>query len=144
MATPTPPPATPKGRVHTVVHRTWRFTKRLLLWTVAAAVGATALYLWAAYRFTYSTGERAGYVQKFSKKGWLCKTWEGELAMASQPGVVPEIFAFTLHEDSVAAEINKAMGTRVALTYQQHLGLPSCFGDTSYWVTSVRPVAGAH
>ena len=64
--------------------------------------------------------------------------------MANQPGAVPEIFAFTLREDSVAAEVNKSMGTRVALTYQQHLGLPSCFGDTSYWVTSVRPVAGAH
>ena len=144
MATATPPPAAPRGRVRSAVHHTWRFTKRLLLWTAAAAIGATALYLWAAYSFTYSTGERAGYVQKFSKKGWLCKTWEGELAMANQPGAVPEIFAFTLREDSVAAEVNKSMGTRVALTYQQHLGLPSCFGDTSYWVTSVRPVAGAH
>ena len=143
MPEATPPPAAPRGRVRTAVHHTWRFTKRLLWWTAAVVVGATALYLWAAYSFTYSTGERAGYVQKFSKKGWLCKTWEGELAMASLPGATPERFAFTLHDDAVAAQVNKAMGTRVALTYQQHLGLPSCFGDTSYWVTNVRPVEGA-
>ena len=141
MVTPTPAaPAPPK---RTILHRTWRFTKRLLWWSAAALVGASALYLWAAYKFTYSSGERAGYVQKFSKKGWLCKTWEGQLATASLPGALPELFAFTLHDDRVAAEINKAMGTRVTLTYEQHLGLPSCFGDTTYWVTSVRPVEGA-
>jgi hypothetical protein len=124
------------------VSRAWRGLKRLLLFAVLAVVGATALYLWAAYKFTYSSGERAGYVQKFSKKGWLCKTWEGELAMATLPGALPEVFAFTLHDDVVAAEINKLVGSRVTLTYEQHLGLPSCFGETGYWVTSVRPVAG--
>jgi hypothetical protein len=120
--------------------RAWRGLKRLLLWGLVALVGATALYLWAASSFTYSSGERAGYVQKFSKKGWLCKTWEGELAMATMPGALPEVFAFTLHDDAVAAEVNKLMGSRVTLSYEQRLGLPSCFGDTSYWVTSVRPV----
>jgi hypothetical protein len=139
MATPTPP----AQKRPSIAHRAWRGTKRLLWFTALAVVGGTALYLWAAYSFTYSHGERAGYVQKFSKKGWLCKTWEGELAMASLPGAMPELFAFTLHDDAVAAEVNKAMGTRVTLSYEQHLGLPACFGDTSYWVTSVRPVERA-
>ena len=108
-----------------------------------ALVALAALYLLAAYHFSYSSGERAGYVQKFSKKGWLCKTWEGELAMANLPGAMPEKFAFTLHDDAVAAEINKAMGQRVTLTYEQKVGLPSCFGDTAYWVTHVRPIDAA-
>ena len=114
MATPiTPRAPVPKGR--TLAHRAWRGTKRLLLYSLLLVVGAAALYLFAAYKFTYSSGERAGYVQKFSKKGWLCKTWEGELAMATMPGVMPETFAFTLHDDNVAAEINKSMGQRVTL-----------------------------
>ena len=71
--------------------------------------------MWAAARFSYSSGERAGYVQKFSKKGWVCKTWEGELAMANMPGALPEVFAFSLHDDAVAAEINKYLGSRVTL-----------------------------
>jgi hypothetical protein len=120
--------------------RAWHVLKRLLLFGLLAAVLATALYLWAAAKFTYSSGERAGYVQKFSKKGWICKTWEGELAMANLPGALPEVFVFSLHDDAVAAEINKHLGSRVTLHYEQHLGLPSCFGETSYWVTSVRPV----
>jgi hypothetical protein len=110
------------------------------LFGLLAAIGATALYLWAATRFTYSSGERAGYVQKFSNKGWLCKTWEGELAMANLPGAMPELFPFTVRDDAVAAAINAQLGARVTLHYEQHLGLPSCFGETSYWVTSVRPV----
>jgi hypothetical protein len=126
-----------------VMARAWRGLKRLLLHALAAAVGATALYLWAAANFTYSSGERAGYVQKFSKQGWICKTWEGELAMASLPGAMPQVFAFSLRDDAVAAEINEHMGSRVTLRYEQHLGLPSCFGETPYWVTSVRPSAAS-
>jgi len=132
------PASVPAGRPF--VSRAWRGFKRLLLFAVIAAIGASALYLWAATQFAYSSGERAGYVQRFSKQGWICKTWEGQLAMANLPGVTPELFAFSLRDDAVAAQINETLGSRVTLRYEQHLGLPSCFGETSYWVTSVRPI----
>ena len=100
-----------------------------------------ALYTWSALTWTYSSGERAGYVQKFSKKGWICKTWEGELAMVALPGAMPEMFYFTVRDDSVAARVNTALGKRVALAYEQHKGLPTrCFGDTDYFVTNVKVV----
>lgn len=137
---PTPPVAPPRRALATGAARAWRGLKRLVLFALLAAIGATALYLWAAARFTYSSGERAGYVQKFSNKGWLCKTWEGELAMANLPGAMPELFPFTVRDDAVAAAINAQIGARVTLHYEQHLGLPSCFGETSHWVTSVRPL----
>ncbi len=141
MAAAIPPAGPLAPRRPSFGARARRGLKRLLIFGLLAASGATALYLWAAASFTYSSGERAGYVQKFSKKGWVCKTWEGELAMANMPGVMPELFAFSLRDDSVAAEINKHLGSRVTLHYEQHLGLPTCFGETSYRVTSVRPVA---
>ena len=99
----------------------------------------------AAYHWDYSNGDRAGYVQKFANKGWICKTWEGELAMVSLPGQMAELFAFTVRDAAVAAEVNAALGKRVVLTYEEHRGLPgSCFGDTAYFVTAVRVVeAGA-
>ena len=91
--------------------------------------------------WSYSSGERAGWVQKFSKKGWLCKTWEGEMAMVSMPGTTTEKFLFTVWDDDVAAQINKAMGKRVALHYEQKVGIPTdCFGETDYFVTSVKVV----
>ena len=100
-----------------------------------------ALYVWLALTWTYSTGERAGYVQKFSKKGWVCKTWEGELAMVALPGTLSEKFYFTVRTDSIAARINESLGKRVAVTYRQHVGVPTtCFGETGYWVTDVRVV----
>jgi hypothetical protein len=111
----------------------------VLLLPVVLAAGV-ALWIWAALAFSYSTGDRAGYVQKFSRKGWLCKTWEGELALVSLPGAMPEIFAFSVRDPAVAAQVNEHLGRRVTLTYEQHLGLPSCFGDTEYFVTGVRRV----
>ena len=100
-----------------------------------------ALYTWSALTWTYSSGERAGYVQKFSKKGWICKTWEGELAMVSIPGTMSEKFYFTVRDDSIAARINQSMGKRVTLTYKQHVGIPtSCFGETEYFVADVKVV----
>ena len=140
MPSDTQPAPTPVPRSRQVASRAWRGLKRLLLFGTLAAVGAAGLYFWAATKFTYSSGQRAGYIQKFSKKGWICKTWEGELAMANIPGAMPEIFAFSLHDDAVAAEINKYLGTQVTLQYEQHLGLPACFGETAYWVTGARPM----
>jgi hypothetical protein len=108
-----------------------------LLVLLAAVLGAA--YVFAALKWSYSDGERAGYVQKFSRKGWICKTWEGELAMANLPGTMPEVFAFTVHDAAVAERINAAMGQRVVLHYEQHLGLPTtCFGETSHFVVDVR------
>src|SRR5262245_43300798 len=130
MASPAAPPA-PRSFLRTV-------RRTIVLMLVLALVGLV-LYTWAAWSFTYSEGERAGYVQKVSKKGWLCKTWEGELAMANLPGAMPEVWSFTVHDDAVAAQINQAMGERVTLHYEQHLGLPtSCFGDTSHFVVEIR------
>lgn len=118
--------------------------RRATLWLSALLVGGLALfaaYTWAVTKWAYSSGERAGYVQKFSKKGWLCKTWEGELAMVSMPGTMSEKFQFTVHDDAVADKLNKAMGKRVAITYEQHIGLPSsCFGETAYFIVDARAV----
>ena len=121
--------------------------RRLLLGLIALivlVVGVFALYTWVALSISYSEGDRAGYVQKFSRKGWLCKTWEGELAMVNLPGAMPEIFAFTVRDDAVAARINQTLGQRVALTYEEHRGIPTrCFGETCYFVTGVRALDGA-
>ena len=97
-----------------------------------------ALWTWVALGYTYSSGNRAGYVQKISKKGWVCKTWEGELAMANLPGSMPQIFAFTVRSDSIAHVLEQYAGKQVSLTYDEHRGIPtSCFGETQYFVTKV-------
>jgi hypothetical protein len=110
----------------------------LLLFLPAALFAA---YTWVTLHFAYSSGERAGYVQKISSKGWICNTWEGELAMTTVPGVAPQIFPFTVRDGAVARRIEQAAGQRVALSYEQHKGVPgSCFGETEYFITGVRPV----
>jgi len=115
--------------------------RRIIAGVVLLPLVLLALYVWLSLTWTYSTGERAGYVQKFSKKGWICKTWEGELAMVALPGTLSEKFLFTVRTDSIAARINESLGKRVAITYQQHVGVPTtCFGETGYWVNNVKVV----
>lgn len=118
-----------------------RKTKLIIAGVVALPILVFALFTWSSLAWVYSEGDRAGYVQKFSKMGWLCKTWEGELSMVAVPGSTPEKFYFTVKSDSVAALINGSLGKRVAIHYQQHKGVPtSCFGLTEYYVTNVRTV----
>ncbi|HWI39911.1 MAG TPA: hypothetical protein VNX25_00315 [Verrucomicrobiae bacterium] len=108
---------------------------------VAAAVAVFAAYTWVSLNWSYSRGTRAGYVQKFSQKGWLVKTWEGELQMVPIPGATPEKFLFSVRDQGVAQKVTAAMGRRVTLTYEQHKGVPtSFFGETEYYVTGVVAV----
>ena len=98
-------------------------------------------WTWIALTYNYSDGERAGYVQKLSRKGWICKTWEGELALVNLPGAMPEIFHFSVRDDAVAKRIQDSVGKRVALSYEQHIGIPTtCFGDTQYFVVDIKVV----
>ena len=114
---------------------------KLALSVVALLLLITAWFVFA-WHWSYSEGERAGWVQKFSRKGWVCKTWEGEQALVSLPGTASvEKFYFTVHDEATALAINKVMGRRVNLHYEEKVGLPSsCFGETRYFVTGVTVV----
>jgi hypothetical protein len=113
---------------------------RVAVTLLVVAVLAVA-YFWAFLTWNYATGERAGWVQKFSRKGWICKTWEGEMAMVTMPGTMQEKFLFTVRSDEVAAAVNKVMGKRVSLHYEQKVGLPTtCFGETRHFVDAVVAV----
>lgn len=110
---------------------------RFLAALLAVAV-LVAAYFWLALQWSYSSGERAGWVQKFSHKGWICKTWEGELALVSLPGSSVEKFLFTVRDDAVARQVTAATGKRVTLHYEEKVGLPTtCFGETRHFVTAV-------
>lgn len=120
-----------------------QFSKtRILSWFAGVVLLIVALfggYTWLSLTWSFSQGERTGYVQKFSSKGWLCKTWEGELTMLPVQGMVPEKFPFSVRSDALAETITKNMAKRMALTYEQHKGVPSsCFGESEYFVTAVK------
>jgi hypothetical protein len=106
-------------------------------------IPALVFTIWAgiALSYSYSEGNRVGYVQKLSRRGWLCKTWEGELQLSNIPGSAPILFQFTVRNDSIAKVIEDAGGKQVQLYYKQHVGVPTdCFGDTEYYVDAVRIV----
>ena len=101
-------------------------------------------WTWLTLSWSYSDGERTGYVQKLSRKGWLCKTWEGEIAMVTMPGAIPEKFEFTVRDAGIVDQINRQAGNRVVLHYEQHKFIPSsCFGETEYFIDNIRDVTEA-
>src|SRR5258706_11398667 len=121
-----PEPSAPPRR-----SRLWLF---LLLLVIVLPACLFAAWVWITLHFSYSQGKRAGYVQKISKKGWICSTWEGELAMVNIPGAAQERWLFSVRNDSVARLVQNSIGDRVALEYEEHRGVPtSCFGDTPYF-----------
>ena len=108
---------------------------------LVSASALFSLYVYIALNWSYSSGERAGFLQKVSHKGWICKTWEGELSLVAMPGAAPEKFLFTVRDEAVAQKVSAAAGKRVTLNYEQHKGLPSsCFGDTDYFVVDVKEI----
>jgi len=116
-----------------------KWTIRVAIIAALVAIVGSVLYSFATLNFSYSKGERVGFVQKLSKRGWLCKTNEGDLAMVNMAGQQAEMFYFTVREDGVVKQIDDLSGHRVVLDYEEHRGVPSsCFGDTSYFVTGVR------
>jgi hypothetical protein len=125
-----------------------KWKRWLVLMTLTVLIVPPLLFsawAWVTLTFVYARGERAGYVQKISQKGWLCKTWEGELAMVNLPGAMPEIFYFTVRDQAVARQVERLVGQRVSLTYEQHKGVPGpCFGDTEYYIVRISSMTPLH
>lgn len=114
---------------------------RWLSGLLVAFVLLFAAYTWLVLSWSYAVGERAGYVQKLSRKGWVCKTWEGELALVTMPGTVAEKFFFSVRNEAIADQINRSIGRRVSLEYEEHIGVPSsCFGETGHYITGVKVI----
>jgi hypothetical protein len=112
---------------------------KYLIWLVILPIGLITLYTWGTLNWVYSSGERAGFVQKISQKGFVCKTYEGELILVTMPGTQAEKFYFTVKDPKVVKEINETVGQRVRLVYEQHKWIPSsCFGETEYFVTQLH------
>jgi len=112
--------------------------KRFLLYLIVTPIVLGALYLAFALNWSYSDGERAGYLQKLSRKGWICKTYEGELAMSSVPGLAPIMWDFSVRDEAVAKKINAQLGKKIVLHYREYRNLPTdCFGETEYFVDAV-------
>ncbi|MBC7962639.1 MAG: hypothetical protein H7Y05_06815 [Steroidobacteraceae bacterium] len=112
---------------------------KIALVLIVAIVVLGAGYVMFVFNWSYSKGERIGYVQKFSEKGWLCKTWEGELQMLPVPGALPEKFLFSVRDKAVVSKINLSSGKKVALIYEQHKGIPTaCFGESEYFAVDTK------
>jgi hypothetical protein len=132
-AAPAAPPSAPARR------RWWHHWKLILSGLFLTPLLVFAVYTFGALSWAYSDGERAGTLQKFSRKGWICKTWEGELMQPTAPGVAPTVWTFTVRDDETARRVEAGLGKRLVLHYKEHRGVPTtCFGETNYYVDGVR------
>jgi hypothetical protein len=140
----TPSPAAPSRPATPPKPSIGQRIKRFFLYWIGGLLLAALLWTVFSLNWRYADGDRGGVLQKFSKKGWLCKTYEGELAMFVIPGMAPEVWQFSVRDDKVAQELAGFVGERVQLHYSEHRGLPtSCFGETAFFVDRVTPAPPA-
>ena len=134
MTTPADPtPAAPATALRRGLP--WR---RSLLLVLGAVLLILALYSWLALHWDYSNGYRSGTLQKFSSRGWVCKTYEGELWQSMAANLNQKIWEFSVRDDGVARALDSLVGKGVRVHYTEHRGVPSsCFADTRYYVDSV-------
>lgn len=119
------------------VRRRGGFRKFMLI-ALALFVAVCALWTWFSLTWAYSTGDRAGVLLKFSKKGWVCKTYEGQLALYVVGGVAPQLWDFSTRDEEVARKLAAAVGNEVQVHYEEHRGVPTnCFAETPYFATGV-------
>ena len=117
---------------------------RFLVIVMLLAIAGAGLWTWLSLSWAYSDGTRAGVLQKFSRRGWICKTEEGELAQYVVAGVSPQIWLFSVRDRKLGAQLEKLVGERVQIHYTEHSGVPtSCFADTRYFVDRVTLIADA-
>src|SRR5688500_16216962 len=118
-------------------HPRRRLLRRLVIWTLVVAILLGGAWTWFSLSWAYSEGERAGVLQKFSRKGWLCKTYEGELAQYVVGGVAPQIWFFSTRNEKLAEQLSSAVGEQIRLHYTEHRGVPTaCFAETPYFAES--------
>ena len=118
-----------------------RWLRRLAILVPLLIVLFGALWTWFSLNWSYSEGERAGVLQKFSRKGWICKTYEGELALYVVGGVAPQIWHFSTRDPELAKQLSSNVGRQLRIHYSEHRGVPSnCFAETPYFAESFTPV----
>lgn len=117
---------------------------RWFLILLVLLLGGSWLWTWLTLHWAYAEGERAGVLQRFVRRGWVCKTSEGEIALyygGSQymgAGLSPQLWDFSVRDPVIAAALSKAVGHRVQLHYTEHPGIPtSCFAETRFLVDRV-------
>ena len=127
---------------NTARRRSGRAGRWFMILLLLIIVGG-GLWTWLTLSWAYADGERAGVLQKFIRRGWVCKTQEGEIALFYGGGQYlgpgsPQLWDFSVRDKAVAEQLTKAVGRRVQLHYTEHPGIPtSCFADTRYFVDKV-------
>jgi len=121
-----------------------RKVRNFFKWLIALIVIALIIFFYMRYFYTYSDGYRAGLLQKFSRKGTLFKTYEGELVLSSVSGnnstvIASEKFYFSVILDSLAARLDTLQGRSVIVHYRQKNSPVFWRGDSPYVVDGVKP-----
>lgn len=122
-----------------------RKSRRVLYYSLAFAGIVICIFIYWKYFYTYSTGYRAGLLQKFSHKGNIVKTYEGELILSSiisnaNVALASEKFYFSVANSQLAGRLDTIQGQMVIVHYKQKNGALFWQGDSQYLVDSVKRI----
>lgn len=117
--------------------------KKILFTILGVLLAGYLLYFAFVYFVPYSEGTRAGELIKFSHKGVIVKTWEGEISQGISGAQIFQFSVLDQHED-VIKDLKEYQGQYVKLTYIERFGTFFFWGDTKYFITEVTPEQSPH
>ncbi|HMP14723.1 MAG TPA: hypothetical protein PKD70_12645 [Saprospiraceae bacterium] len=128
-----------------VKRKTWRITKRILLIMLSLGIIIGAVLFWFNYAWTYSDGTRAGTLIKVSNKGYIFKTYEGQLNTGGfqtnpQGSVISNIWEFSVTKKDIYQQLQRYEGKEAILFYKQYRRALPWQGKTTYFVYKIEPV----
>ena len=117
--------------------------KKIGYWGLVVVIVLIVAIGYFKYGFIYSKGYRAGLLQKFSEKGLIFKTYEGEMILSSvqsntNVAIASEKFLFSVTDEMVAKQMEQIQGKQVVVHYKEKNGALPWIGDSYYIVDSVR------
>jgi len=117
--------------------------KKILRWVIAVIVLIVISIIYVKYFYTYSEGYRAGLLQKFSHKGAIFKTYEGEIILSSvsssrDVALASEKFLFSVTNKSLVRQFDTLQGQPVIVHYRQKNAPVFWRGDSPYLVDSIK------
>jgi len=123
--------------------RTMKKTRKITKWILILLCVTLGIIIYVRYFYTYSEGYRAGLLQKFSSKGVIFKTYEGEMILSSvasnrDVALASEKFLFTLTNKDLVRQFDTLQGDMVIVHYNEKMGRLFWRGDSRYLVDSVR------
>jgi len=121
--------------------------KKIVGIIVGVVLLGIAIWFYFRYERPFGEGVKAGTLNYVVYKGYLWKTYEGEVILAGfqnkpNSSLQSNEFTFSIDNEAVAKKLELASGKEVQLHYREYIGTLPWRGNSKFIVDSVVSIGG--